>query len=155
MTERAHGEGAKAAARDEDDLPSLDLDLDRVCFIIVTARVFNAKEEVVEPDYGSNAADDQFRAVLEAYADDPSYQELVDAIDAMSPSEQCRLVALAWVGRGTYGIEDWQEAVAAAEDGHTERTGTYLAAMPLLADYLEEGLEAFGRSCADVEEQHL
>lgn len=134
---------------------ALELDLGRICFIVVKARAFDAQEEVSEPDYGSNASDDQARQVLEAFGDDPTYQELCQAIDDLSEEEQCRLVALAWIGRGTFGREDWEEALEAARDGHTRHTAQYLTSMPLLADYIEEGLAAFGLSCMELEKEHL
>ncbi len=131
------------------------LDLDKVCFIVVKARAFDVQDGVVELDYGSNASDDQFRSVLEAHADDMTYAELTAAIDDLNEEEQCRLVALAWIGRGTYDGGDWEEALAAATDGHTDRTATYLTSMPLLADYLEEGLAAFNLNCSDTDRAHL
>jgi hypothetical protein len=137
------------------DADSLDLNLATICYIIVKARAFDAQADVVEPDYGSDAIDDQARQVLEAYADDPTHQELFDAIDNLGQEEQCRLVALAWIGRGTYDRSDWAEALAAATDGHTAHTAIYLTSMPLLGDYLEEGLAAFGLSCLDLEKDHL
>lgn len=139
----------------EPDGDALELDLAKICFIVVKARAFDAQEGVVEPDYGSNASDDQFRQVLEAYADDPTYQELRQAIDDMGEDEQCRLVALVWIGRGTYDRSDWAEALRAARHGHTRRTSLYLTSMPLLADFLEEGLAAFGLSCVALEKDHL
>lgn len=137
------------------DADALDLDLAKVCYIVVKARAFDVQEDVVEPDYGSNATDDQARQVLEAYADDPTHQELVEAINDLSDEEQCRLVALAWVGRGTYDRADWAEALAAATEGHTDHTALYLTGIPLLADFLEEGLATFGLSCLALEKDHL
>jgi hypothetical protein len=34
-------------------------------------------------------------------------------------------------------------------------TAAYLLGLPLLGDFLEEGLAAFGRGCDDVEAAHL
>lgn len=133
----------------------LELDTNKVCYIIVKAREFDAQTDVVEPDYGSDAIDDGFRQVLEAYADDPTFDEAKTAIDDLNIDEQYQLVALAWVGRGDYSVDDWDEALAAAQDGHTKYTSLYLLGMPLLSDYLEEGLAAFGGSCEDFEMGHL
>jgi hypothetical protein len=58
-------------------------------------------------------------------------------------------VALAWVGRGTYDVSEWQQAIDTARTEHTNRTAEYLLGLPLLGDYLEEGLASFDRSCAD------
>lgn len=146
---------SKSSGQAAPDADMLGLDLGKLCYIIVKARGFDAQEEVVEPDYGSNASDDQARQVLEAYADDPTHAELLQAIDGLSEDEQCRLVALAWIGRGTYDASEWDDALEAAVDGHTDHTGLYLTSMPLLADYLEEGLAAFGLSVLELEKQHL
>lgn len=127
----------------------------KVCYIAIKAREFDAQEDVVEPDYGSDAADDRFVQILEAYADDPTLDELNAAIDSLDEDEQCELVALAWIGRGDHDAEGWEEALQLAHDGHTPNTALYLAGMPLLSDYLEEGLAAFDLSCEETAAQHL
>lgn len=133
----------------------VEIDPTKACYVIIRAREFDAQEGIIEPDYGSNPADDGFRQVLEAYADDPTFDELVDFINGLNVDEQCELVALAWVGRGDYGKEEWEEALAMARDQHNDRTALYLLGMPLLGDYLEEGLAAFDISCEDVEADRL
>jgi len=60
-----------------------------------------------------------------------------------------RLVALAWVGRGTYSKEEWREAIATARSEHSRRTAEYLLGMPLLGDYLEDGLAQFDEGIVD------
>ena len=47
------------------------------------------------------------------------------------------------------------EAVEAAADRQNERTVDYLLGIPTLADYLEEGLDAFELSCADFDEGRM
>ncbi len=124
---------------------------DKICFIIIKARVFDGKVEVVEPDPGSNPSDEDMREVLEDYADDPTYGELTDAIDALNEDEQIDLVALAWLGRGDYKADDWPEVRGEAESGRTDHTASYLLGIPLLGDYLEEGLSKLGYSCEEYE----
>ncbi|MEQ9350842.1 MAG: DUF3775 domain-containing protein, partial [Alphaproteobacteria bacterium] len=51
--------------------------------------------------------------------------------------------------RGDFERSEWAEALTLARDRHNDHTATYLLGMPLLADYLEEGLAAFGRACSD------
>lgn len=131
------------------------LDIDRVCFVIVKAREFDAQEEVMEPNYASDAADDRFVQVLEAYRDDPTFEELRSFIDAMNEDEQAELVALAWVGRGDFGAAEWPQALALAKERQRGSTAAYLLGMPMLGDYLEEGLAAFDLSCAETEASHL
>lgn len=133
----------------------LEMDLNKICYIVVKAREFDAQEDVVEPDYGSNARDVQFRQVLEAYSGDPTFEELKQVIDDLNIDEQYQLVALAWLGRGDYSADEWEDALSTARDAHTPHTAAYLLGIPMLGDYLEEGLAAFDLSCQDFEMRHL
>lgn len=135
------------AEPDGQKLPELGINPEKVCHVIAKARVFDAKEEVSDPDSGSNAADDGMTAILEDTTEDATYQELVEFIHSMGEEEQIALVALAWVGRGTYDAKEWKEALAEAQTQHNRRTAEYLTGLPLLSDYLEEGLAAFGENC--------
>ena len=132
---------------DVTELPDLGINTDKVCFVIAKARQFDVKEADSDPDSGSNPADDGMTDVLEDTPDDPTYKELVAFIRALDEDEQIWLVALAWIGRGTYDVKEWNEALHVARDEHNKRTAEYLTQLPLLGDYLEEGLAAFGESC--------
>ena len=87
--------------------------------------------------------------MLEAGADNPAGQELVDAINSLSDPERVELLALTWLGRGDYSKEDWREALKEARRIHDEKETDYLVGTPLLADYLEEGLSQLGYSIDD------
>ena len=80
--------------------PELSISPDKVCFIVVKARDFDAKDVVTDPDDSSNATDDAMLSVLEDHKDDPVVQEISAAIFGMTEDEQIDLVALAWLGRG-------------------------------------------------------
>ena len=129
----------------------LTIALEHVCFLIVKAREFDVKVEVVEPDPGSNPGDEDMREVLEDYPDDPVQEELTSFIDGLSYDEKVDLVTLAWLGRDDYTAEDWAEVRQQAADAHNDRTAAYLLGMPLLGDYLEEGISLLGLSCQDFE----
>ncbi|MDX6751248.1 DUF3775 domain-containing protein [Geminicoccaceae bacterium 1502E] len=133
-------------------MAELGIDIDKVCYVIMRARAFDAKVEPAEPagsDNGGNPADEAMIDVLEDTGDDATYSELVTFIGDLNVDEQVTLVALAWLGRGTYTVEEWADARAEARRGHNARTAQYLLGMPLLGDYLEEGLAAFGHSCSE------
>jgi Protein of unknown function (DUF3775) len=134
-----------------DSGPELSIATDKVCFIVVKAREFDAKDLVTEPDPASNPTDDGMISVLEDHKDDPVYREITAFIGALTEDEQVDLVALAWLGRGDGGIEDWSELHGQAASEHNRRTAQYLLGLPLLPDYLEEGLSLFGRSCESYE----
>lgn len=120
----------------------LEINPDKVRQVIAEARMFDAKEAVSDPDSGSNAGDDGMIDILEDSADDATAQELMEFIRSLDDDEQAELVALAWVGRGTYDASQFAEAVAEAARAHNKRTAEYLLGLPLLGDYLEEGLNA-------------
>ena len=129
----------------------LGINPDKVCHIIAKARAFDAKEDVSDPDSGSNAVDDGMTDVLEDLPDDvdATRLELLEFIRALDEDEQLDLVALAWVGRGTYDLSEWREARNVARNEHNKRTAEYLLKLPLLGDYLQEGLAAFGEDCGE------
>lgn len=131
----------------------LTIDPDKVCAIIVKARVFDAALDSAGDDPGSDLAhgevdDVESRDELGGEDDaDNTEDELAEMIAGLNEDEQIELVALAWLGRGSYAVEEWEDAKAEAGNAHNDRTAQYLMGMPLLADYLEEGLAAFGQSC--------
>lgn len=133
----------------------LNISLDRVCYILVKAREFDAKVEAVEPDPGSNATDDGGGAVLEDYADDPTFQELRDAIRGLNDDEVVDLIAIAWIGRGDSSRDEFEEVRSLAYERHRRDSSRYLIGMPALGDYLEEGLAELGYSCSEVDLAHL
>jgi hypothetical protein len=124
-------------AQKSDDTPALNIAEDKVAFIIVKAREFDEKVADSDPDEGSNPTDDGNADILEDKAGDGTRDE------------QIELVALAWLGRGTYDLSEWADALQVARDEHNKRTAKYLLGLPLLGDYLEEGLAAFGISISD------
>jgi hypothetical protein len=135
----------------EEESVTLTISPEKVCFIIVKAREFDAKDEVTEPDPGSNPTDDMGVAVLEDHGDDPVVEELTSFIDSLSEDEQIDLVALAWLGRDDYSPSDWRAVREEAARAHNERTANYLLGLPLLADFLEESLSMLGHSCEEFE----
>jgi len=129
--------------------PTLNLPLDKVSFIILKAREYDVKESDSDPDEGSNAIDDGETDVLTDNGEDPVREELLGAIRSLNDDERIRLVALAWIGRGTYGLDEWREAVDTARSEHSRRTAEYLLSLPLLGDYLEDGLAMFDEGVVD------
>ncbi|MGV6875087.1 DUF3775 domain-containing protein [Pseudochelatococcus sp. B33] len=140
---------------ENEDGPLLTISPEKVCFIILKAREFDAKDEVTDPDSGSNPTDDGDIGVLEDHGDDPVEEELTSLIRSLSEDEQIDLVALAWLGREDYAAEDWPNVRAEAARAHNRRTAEYLLGTPLLGDFLEEGLSMLGYSCAEFESNRL
>jgi len=127
----------------------LEVAVEKVCALIIHARAFDANVPAEELEDGPNPTDEGALAVLEDRSDDPAYDELTGFIDGLNEEEQINLVALTWLGRGDYTAAEWLDAVQAARDARSDHTDTYLIGIPLLGDYLEEGLSQLGYSCED------
>ncbi|MDH3976323.1 MAG: DUF3775 domain-containing protein [Deltaproteobacteria bacterium] len=127
----------------------INLNPDIVCRIIEKAREFQAKEQVVIPETPDSPADENALQILEDHVDDMTYREVRLAIKDLEPDQQAELVALMWLGRGDYDLEDWERAVEDASDSWNKRTAEYLLATPLVSEYLTEGLYLHGYYCGD------
>ncbi|MCI5039162.1 MAG: DUF3775 domain-containing protein [Donghicola eburneus] len=73
-------------------------------------------------------------------------------IGDLNEEEQTDLIALAWIGRDTFTVDELDEARATVVSEATSETADYLLGMPELAEYLESGLDAFGISAEDEED---
>ena len=129
----------------------INISTDTLEGIIMMAREYDAQTPSTDPDSGSNPIDDGQIDVLESGQGSNIDNELKNFIDGLREDEQLDLVALTWIGRGTYDPEDFEEArqVAAAE--RTVPTSDYLMGIPLLGDYLAQGLAVIDQ-IAEVEE---
>ncbi|TVP72456.1 MAG: DUF3775 domain-containing protein [Rhodobacteraceae bacterium] len=76
-------------------------------------------------------------------------------IDGLNDDEKASLTAVAWIGRGAFEAEDYDEAVATAMAEATTPTADYLLGMPHLAENLESGLEELGIDVTGEEEDFL
>ena len=138
------------AAPDDDDEVDLGISLETVATVVDLARVLQGKEETdpaqLSEDENSEAA------LLQENPEDMTEDGLREFIAELNEDEQATLIALAWVGRGDFGPEEWDEARAlAAERNEGRDTASYLLSMDMLGDLLAEGVAAFGLSIEDVE----
>jgi hypothetical protein len=135
--------------------PALEIAPEKVAHVIIKAREFDAKVGAWNTSAEEGDAEEDPSAILEDFSNDPTAAEIVGFIDALNDDEQANLVALAWVGRGTFEVEEIDEAVETARNEQINSTASYLLGLPLLADYLEEGLEKLGYSANDIESDVL
>lgn len=113
----------------------MEISPEKVCYLVVKARAF----------------DEDMPSLDEDDPEDHVRQELVAFINALTIAERINLVALAWLGRGTFDKDEWESAVREASDAHNQHTARYLLGMPQLGDYLEEGLTQLGFFCEEYE----
>ena len=119
----------------------LDLNPETVQQIIDRAHQYQTQDALREEPDDEQADIGAIEDTVLPEADDPIYAELKSVIDDLEPDQQVRLVALMWLGRGDFEIEDWDQALSRAGDAWNERSAEYLVHTPLLADYLQAGLE--------------
>lgn len=86
--------------------------------------------------------------LAEEETEDLTAQELRQIVQELNVDEAAELIALTWIGRGDYDAAEFGEAVAEARQRNYRPT-RYLLGMPMLGDWLEEGLEAIGVSAAE------
>lgn len=137
------------------DLPDDDVDLgislETVATVVDYARAIQVKEET-DLDHGETEDETSEASLLREDPQDTSEDALRAFISELNEDEQASLIALAWVGRGDYGPDDWDEARAlAAERNDGRDAAEYLLHMDMLGDLLAEGVAAFGLSVEDVE----
>lgn len=137
-----------------DTMPELTLSPDAAFPILMKAREYDAKVEQTDPDASSNASDDNNVDMLEFSLGDATRSELVSAIRDLNDDEQLDLIALIWVGRGDFTIDEWTEARESARDIGRPRTPRYVAGIPLVSDYLEDALAQFGHTLEDYMQDH-
>ena len=125
----------------------LHIRLETLCSLISLAREFQAKEQVVIPDVPDSPSDDWALQVLADHYDDASLAEFRGIVDDMSERQRAELVALLWLGRGDFSIDEWEDAVDEALGDFSIRAADYVLAHPMVSDHLEEGLIAHDLSC--------
>ena len=95
------------------------------------------------------------QVVVQAREGDVVAEELRGFIAGLNVDEKAHLTAIAWVGRGAFEPEEYQEAVRTAYTEATTPTEDYLMGMPHLAENLEAGLEALGIDVSGEEPDFL
>lgn len=79
--------------------------------------------------------------LAEEESEDLSAEELSELIDDLNVDEAAELVAIAWIGRGDFEAGDFAATIEEARSRAFGPTSKYLLGMPMLADYLEAGLD--------------
>lgn len=118
-----------------------EIHTDTVAEVILLAREMSESASVGAEDGvsgrpGSGVAEREFREFVAGLTED----------------EKLDLVVLYWIGRDSFSADEYEEALETARSEALNRTEDYLVDVPLLADYLENGLEAMGFSVSDAED---
>ncbi len=131
--------------------------LDTLCRLILRAKELEAQVPAQDPDQEPDNVDDydddggEALSVLEDEMNTGVEEEVQAMLDDLADDQLAEVVALAWVGQGTYDASEWDEALAEANDlGGNEQRIEELMDMPLLGGLLEAGLAAFDFNCDGV-----
>jgi hypothetical protein len=131
--------------------------LETYCRLILRAKELEAQVPALDPDEDASNVDDldddaedQSLSVLEDELNSGVEEEMRAALDDLADDQMAETLALAWIGRGTYDVSEWDDAFAEASDTDPESSIDELLDMPLLASHLEAGLAAFDYSCEGV-----
>ncbi|MGI9399740.1 MAG: DUF3775 domain-containing protein [Rhizobiaceae bacterium] len=126
----------------------LNIAPEKVAHVIVLAREFDGQVESWD-----QAGDDQDAdSILESRSSGTVASALKTFISDLNVDEQVSLVAITWIGRGTYEPQELGDALETARAERVNPTEDYLLGIPLLADHLEAGLDRLGISVEDSEE---
>lgn len=143
-----------SAQSDPVDQPVLNIDPEKVFFVITKAREFDEEDEVLlnedEDEEDLEAADEADVDDLGRRGEDPILEEVTSFINALTEDEQIDLVALMWLGRDDGTLADWPSLRAEAARLHNEHTAEYLLGTPQVSDFLEEGLSLLGYSVEEA-----
>lgn len=128
-------------------MPELTISLEKACYLITLTRDLQVKVPMEEDEDSSSPIDDDEMSVLEDRPDDPVDEELDAFMADLNTDEWDDLLRLIWIGRGDHAIEDWGDMLSDARALPRAQKRAYLVETPMIADYLGEGLDAFGLSC--------
>jgi len=130
----------------------LSLDADTVRLFAQKARAFSA---AVKEDYDDGREHEiefsedirdlhSHDGLAEEEEEDLTEEEFRELVADLNVDEAAALIAIAWIGRGDYDAAEWTEAVNDARPRVNDRLSNYLLSMPMLGDWLEDGLAALG-----------
>jgi hypothetical protein len=125
--------------------------LETICRLIIRAREMEAQVPTNESDDEEDPTDsDDAFAVLDDDANEAVEEEIVALLDDLGEDQVQEILALAWVGRGTYDPSEWAEALEEAADSNSEDAVDQLLDIPTLAAFLDAGLAAFDLNCEGI-----
>lgn len=125
--------------------------LDTICRIITRARELEAQVPAENDEPDPDNVDDEDEGALSVLEDDDTVlEELRGALDDLADDQMPEVLALFWVGQGTFDATEWDDALEEAQEYSSNDAIDELLDMPMLAASLESGLAAFDKSCDGV-----
>ena len=123
---------------------------EKVCFLIVKTREFDAKNVPIIQDISGAPTDDDGLMAVSAHGDgllddtDTVYEELMSFLTSLSDEELVELHGMVMLGRGDVDMDGWEDALQMANDDLDESLLHRLLEIPMISDYLADSLSQFG-----------
>ncbi|MCO6393058.1 DUF3775 domain-containing protein [Aliihoeflea aestuarii] len=130
----------------------LTIDPETVRLFVLKARAISAglsedydagHEHEVELD-GQSRDRHSHDGLAEEEEENLTASELRALIEDLNVDEAADLLAITFIGRGDFEPGEWEQAVSEARPRVNKRIATYFLSMPMLGEWLEEGLEKIG-----------
>ena len=133
-------------------MPELRISVEKVCALIEAARELAGKVPSTAGDR-TTTGEDSKTVTIEDYPGEAVFdsdgrrREMIEFVAGLNVEEQVDLLALIWLGRGDYELDEWDAALAEAEARIAARDPDYMIGDAALPEYLGDGLEAFDKTC--------
>lgn len=128
-------------------MPELRISSEKVCDLIEAAREIAGIVPSTAGDHTTTGDDSKLETIEGDPDTDVRRIEAISFIAGLNVEEQTDLLALIWLGRGDYDIDEWHDAIAEAEARIAARDPDFMLGDAALPEYLGDGLEAFGLAC--------
>jgi hypothetical protein len=130
-------------------MPELRINSDKVCQFLEAAREVAGKIPATTGDRTSSGDDSPLTFMEDDGGQDPVHQQMVEFVGGLNVEEQVDLLALIYLGRGDFGLGEWDDALTEARDRIGAGNAEFMIGDRALPAYLEEALDAFGKTCPD------
>ncbi|MEM8664167.1 MAG: DUF3775 domain-containing protein [Pseudomonadota bacterium] len=130
----------------------LNIDVELVRMIVLKAgaasyEVRDAEDdmpdETMELDTATSINVEDPAHLAEEAQDDATREEASAMIDTLNVDEQAEVVALTWIGRGDYEVEEIATAVRQAKARASGPASVYLFGMEIFPSHLASGLDSY------------
>jgi hypothetical protein len=98
---------------------------------------------------------EQGDTILDSFDGEAARGNLAEFIATLSMDEKTGLLAVALIGRGNFAAERFEDAVVAVREEAIFMENSYLTGIPLLAEYLREGMEKLGLPIIELDDLGL
>jgi Protein of unknown function (DUF3775) len=124
----------------------LKISKEKLAYIISSAKEYEETagcwDEVVRDSFNDNVVS----PLGDELYDPGANSSLSEVVEDLNDAEKASLIALSMIGRGEVNAENFDRAMSLALAEDTDRAVTYLLRIPMVAEYLEEGLQRLGYS---------